>query len=133
MRPATKLALGVSAALAVILLAAFFVIKSRGAPRAPASEIVMQSDLKNLALLQSFLKDSTGRHTDSFEALDYRLSEGVTRPDIALTPDGYTIAIGYRGSRRRCVLYEGSTAITPATKPGTPACADSLTEARRVP
>lgn len=121
MRARTKFAVGGSI---LVLLAVVFIIKSQGAPRAPASTIVMQSDLKNLALLQGYMKDSTGRYAPSVELLDYRLSDGVTTPTIVLTPDGYTIELGYRGTATRCVIYAGTTPLAPATRPGVPACGD---------
>jgi hypothetical protein len=114
-------------AMTVALLAAgaaFVVVKSQGAPRMPASEIVMMSDLKNLALRQELMKDSAGRYASSVEALDYSFSDGVIAPLIALTPDGYTISIGHRATTSRCVIYSGSTAIPPATRPDTPRCTD---------
>ena len=99
-------------------------VMMRGAPRASAATVTMMSDLKNLAMYQGYMKDSSGRYTSSFEALNYRLSEGVTAPRITLTPDGYTIALGYEGSPLQCVIYVGSTPIAPATRPETPACTD---------
>lgn len=111
------------AGIAVLLLAVgFVVVKSQGAPRAPAATIVMMSDLKNLALRQAYLKDSTGHYTDSLGALDYRLSDGVTTPRLALTPDGYAITLGHERTPRRCAIYAGTTPLAPAAKPEVPAC-----------
>lgn len=121
MRTGPKLLL--AGGVAVLLFAAgFVVVKSQGAPRTPAATVVMMSDLKNLALLQAHWKDSTGRHAASVEALDYRFSGGVTTPQMALTPDGFTITLGYEGSDTRCAIYAGTTPIAPATKPNVPAC-----------
>jgi len=120
----TMARMAIIAAAAAVLLAgaAFVVVKSRGAPRMPTSNVVMMSDLKNLALRQEQLKDSAGRYASSFAELDYSLSDGVTAPLIALTPDGYTISVGHRATTARCVIYSGSTAIAPATRPDTPRC-----------
>ena len=102
--------------------AAVVVMKSQGSRRVPASTIVMMSDLKNLALLQAHMKDSTGRYADRFDALEYHLAEGVTNPHLELTSDGYTITLGHEGSVSRCVIYAGATPIAPAIRPEAPAC-----------
>lgn len=116
-----KTSLAAIAALLVALVL-FVVLKSQGAPRSSSAEVTMMSDLKNLALYQGYVKDSTGRYATTLEALDYRLSDGVQDLAIALTPDGYTMSVGYRESPVRCAIYSGSTAMAPATRPGAPAC-----------
>ena len=104
--------------------AVFIVVKSQGAPRASSAQVTMMSDLKNLALYQGYRKDSIGRYASSPDSLDYRVSDGVTRPVIALTPDGYTVTVGHRDTPIQCVIYAGSTAIAPATRPETPRCTE---------
>ena len=68
------------------------------------------------------MKDSTGRYATTLEALDYTLSDGVKDLAIALTPDGYTMSVGYAGSPVRCAIFAGTTSVAPATRPGAPAC-----------
>jgi hypothetical protein len=122
---AKKVVIGAITAAVLLALGFFVVVKSQGAPRTSAANVTMMSDLKNLAMYQGYVKDSTGRYATTLEALDYRLSEGVTDLAIALTPDGYTMSVGHRESPVRCAIYAGSTAIAPATRPGTPACTSS--------
>ena len=112
----------------VTLLAAalaFVLVKSQGAPRTSSAHITMMSDLKNLAMYQGFVKDSTGKYATTLEALDYTLSDGVRDLAITLTADGYTMSVGHRESSQKCVIFAGSTPIRPATRAGTPACTSS--------
>lgn len=117
-----RIVVGAAAAILLLAVVFFVVVKSQGAPRQPAATVTMMSDLKNLAMYQGSVKDSTGRYATTLEALDYRLSEGVTDLAIALTPDGYNMSVGYGGSPIRCAIFAGTTAVAPATRPGTPAC-----------
>jgi hypothetical protein len=84
----------------------------------------MKSDLRDLVTAEeSYFADSV-KYTTRLgnDGVNYAYSEGNTAPHVTLSADGWLAVIGNTFNRTKCAIFIGSTAQTPATKEGDPAC-----------
>jgi prepilin-type N-terminal cleavage/methylation domain-containing protein len=86
--------------------------------------LAMKADLRNLVTAEVVYSTDSLHYTAVIGpgGLDYRLTTGNTGPSIALTPGGFTAQVGNVNTPRTCVVFMGTTPITPATEEGAPAC-----------
>ena len=82
----------------------------------------MKSDLKNLEAAQAAFFSDSARYATTLDALYYATSYGVIGPSITLTPNGWQAMVSHEGTSRTCVIFVGSSALTPAVQQGAPAC-----------
>jgi Tfp pilus assembly protein PilE len=84
----------------------------------------MKADLRNLVTAEVVYSTDSLHYTAAIGpgGLDYRLTTGNTGPSIVLTADGFTAQVGNVNTPRTCVVFMGTTPITPATAEGAPAC-----------
>jgi len=84
----------------------------------------MKADLRNLVTAEVVYSTDSLRYTTVIGpgGLDYRLTTGNTGPAIALTGDGFTAQVGNTNTPRTCVVFLGTTSLSPAVHEGEPAC-----------
>jgi prepilin-type N-terminal cleavage/methylation domain-containing protein len=80
--------------------------------------LAMKADLRNLVTAEVVYSTDSLHYTAVIGpgGLDYRLTTGNTGPSIALTPGGFTAQVGNVNTPRTCVVFMGTTPITPATE-----------------
>lgn len=115
-------ALYIVVALLLALVPRVLALFSGVPPTVTAAETTAKSDLRNIAVFQQDFHEDSGRYSPSVTPDQYRLSQKVTGPTIALTQDGFTARVGYAGTAMECAIFEGSVPSAPAVRPGVPAC-----------
>lgn len=83
---------------------------------------VMKSDLKNLVAAQAAFFSDSAKYTTTLDTLYYATSRGVIGPSITLTPNGWQAMVSHEGTSQTCVIFVGSSALTPAVQEGAVAC-----------
>jgi prepilin-type N-terminal cleavage/methylation domain-containing protein len=84
----------------------------------------MKADLRNLVTAEVVFSTDSLRFTPVIGSggLTYQVTTGTTMPSIVLTGDGFTAQVGNTNTPRTCVIFMGSTPISPAIDEGEPAC-----------
>ncbi len=87
----------------------------------PIRQAVMKSDLRNLITAEEAYFADHVKYTADVTGV-FQSSPGVIGLHITLTADGWTGRVGHEGTTTVCVIYVGSTPISPATAEGKPVC-----------
>src|SRR6266699_6645115 len=109
--------------MAIIGLLAAIAIPQLTNTKERAHIAAMRSDLRNLVTVEeSYFADSQKYSTNLGAA--YRVLAGNEMPTITTTQDGWSASMTSSGSAQICAVFVGSTPLPPATKEGSPGCAD---------
>ena len=82
----------------------------------------MRSDLRNLVIVEDQVRRDSGKYLTRVPTTLLVLTRGVQRPEVTLTPDGWTAEVSHEWTPRRCAVFVGSTPIAPATLQREPRC-----------
>lgn len=80
---------------------------------------IMRSDLRNLVAAEEKASADSGHFTANPELAT---SAGVSRPEILMTPDGWTAKVVPVVTARTCSVYMGGTPLAPARVEAEPRC-----------
>lgn len=79
----------------------------------------MRNDLRNLVAAQEKASADSGHFTSNPVV---SASPGIRRPEISLTPDGWTASVSAYVTTRVCTVYVGDTPLPPARVETQPLC-----------
>lgn len=107
---------------ALIVFAVLTVLLPWNESKVRAYVASMKSDLKNLVAAQAAFFSDSAKYTTTLDTLYYATSRGVIGPSITLTPNGWQAMVSHEGTSQTCVIFVGSSALTPAVQEGAVAC-----------